>query len=513
MKTLRLILGDQLTHSLPSLRNIDVKNDIVMLCETMEEATYVKHHKQKIVFTFSAMRHFADELQKKKFNVYYVKIDDKDNLGSFDTELIKAIKKFNPDRVELTFPGEYRLLKKFLAWQKSSEIEITILEDDRFFCSIDEFKQWAKNKKQLRMENFYHIMRMKHHILMDKNNHPSGGRWNFDKENRKPLQNTVTIPNRKKQKCDPITKNVIATVSKLFANHFGELDTFNWAVTRKEALECLENFIEKILPNFGEYQDAMNESSPFLFHSLLSPYLNAGLLLPNEICKLAEAAYHAGNAPLNSVEGFIRQVLGWREYVRGVYWLKMPEYAELNYFDAKRHLPWFYWSGETNMNCLHTAIKQTSENAYSHHIQRLMVTGNFALLAGIDPKEVCEWYLIVYLDAYDWVELPNTLGMSLYGDGGFLGSKPYAASGKYIQRMSNFCKNCIYDPKETIGEKACPFNSLYWDFLDRNQKLLRYNQRLTYTYATWNKMSVAKRKLILEQAQQFLSGLDKAEKS
>lgn len=508
MKTLRLVLGDQLTHSLASLHGMDKKNDIVMLCETMEEASYVKHHKQKLVFIFSAMRHFANELLQKNINVYYVKIDDKENRGSFDEELKRAIEKFKISRVELTFPGEHRVLQKFLNWQKSYNVEVIIHEDNRFFCAPNEFKKWASPRKNLRMEDFYHVMRLKHQILLTKNNKPVGGRWNFDKENRKSLKSKFVLPIRESHKPDDITKDVIDVVLNLFSENFGSLDTFDWAVTRKQALNYLHEFIDKMLPYFGDYQDAMNEDKPFLYHSLLSPYINVGLLLPEEVCRLAELAYTSGKAPLNSVEGFIRQVLGWREYIRGVYWLKMPEYAEMNYLNAKNPLPWFYWTAETDMNCLHKVIQQTKEQAYSHHIQRLMVTGNFALLAGIDPKAVCEWYLIVYIDAFDWVELPNTLGMALYGDGGFLGSKPYAASGKYINRMSNYCANCIYNPKETVGDKACPFNSLYWNFLELNQKQLRNNQRLTYTYATWDKMSVEKRELILKQAHKILIELE-----
>lgn len=504
MKTLRLILGDQLTHSLASLQSLDANNDIIMLCETLEEATYVKHHQQKLVFTFSTMRHFAEELRRKKLTVHYVKIDDPENLGSIDLELKRAIEQFKPHRIELTFPSEYRLLQKYLRWQNDYKINFIINEDHRFFCGIDEFKTWAKNKKELRMENFYHFMRLKHRILLTEANKPIGGKWNFDKENRKPLKQNLQRANRKNNVPDAITQEVINTVKRLFPDHFGKLDHFVWAVNRQQALEKLKQFTDEILPYFGDYQDVMDEQEPFIYHSLLSPYINVGLLVPHEVCKLAEDAYLSGNAPLNCVEGFIRQILGWREYVRGVYWLAMPKYAEMNYFNAERKLPWFYWTGNTKMNCLHTVIKATEKHAYAHHIQRLMVTGNFALLIGANPKEVCDWYLIVYLDAFDWVELPNTLGMTLYGDGGLLGSKPYAASGKYIDRMSNYCQNCIYNPNDSVGDTACPFNSLYWHFIEKNQNQLRNNQRLFYTYATWNKMSPDKKASILKRAHQVL---------
>lgn len=508
MKTLRLILNDQLSTTLASLRHINIENDIVMLCETKEEATYVKHHKQKLIFSFSAMRHFANELRAKKIKVHYISIDDPDNSGTLDEELKKAISLFQPQTIELTFPGEYRLLSKFLNWQNNLNVPVTILEDDRFFCSINTFKEWANNKKQFRMENFYEVMRKKHHILLQKNGKPIGGRWNYDTENRKPLKQAIELPVRPQNQPDNITKDVIELVNHLFKDHFGDSHSFNWAVTREHALQCLHHFIDKILPQFGDYQDAMHDQEPFLFHSLLSPYLNSGLLSPFEVCKLAEEAYHDKKAPLNAVEGFIRQILGWREYMRGIYWLTMPNYAERNFFTAKRKLPGFYWTADTNMNCLRSVVQQTKENAYSHHIQRLMITGNFALITGLDPNAVCEWYLSVYIDAYAWVELPNTLGMSLFGDGGLLGSKPYAASGKYIKKMSNFCEHCIYNPNENATKTACPFNSLYWDFMQRNEKLLRKNLRLTFSYAVWDKMAVEKKRAIIQHAHAFLEELD-----
>ena len=511
MRTLRLVLSDQLTPELASLRDLDKQHDIVMLCETLEEATYVKHHKQKLVFQWASMRHFAADLTRQGVKVHYVKWDEH-SCASLDEAVQQALQLFKVDAIALTFPGEYRLLEKFLAWQQRLDIDISILEDDRFLCSPAEFASWAKTRKILRMEYFYHHMRVKENVLLDEKKKPLGGQWNFDKENRKPLGAKVKLPLRASASIDSVTKEVMALVEKHFPKHFGSLQTFRWAVTREAALTCLAEFIKKELPHFGDYQDAMSTDNPFLFHSLLSPYLNAGLLLPKEVITLAEEAYQKGLAPLNAVEGFIRQILGWREYVRGVYWLKMPNYAKLNFLNAKRHLPAFYWTADTSYHCLQQVITQTQEYAYAHHIQRLMVTGNFALLAGFDPKEVCEWYLIVYADAYDWVELPNTLAMSLFADGGILGSKPYAASGKYIQRMSNYCDSCQFNPQDTIGEKACPFNSLYWHFLHRNQKQLQGNQRLTYTYATWNKMAAAKQQAILQKAQAVLLALEEEAK-
>lgn len=507
MSTLRFILGDQLSHDISALSDLNKENDVVFMCEVVEEITYVKHHKQKIILVLSAMRHFADELKAKGVRVHYVKLTDPDNSGSFISEFKRALAIYQPQRVILTEPSEFRVAKMVRQWQADAECEIQVLPDQRFLCTHAEFASWAKTNKQLRMEYFYREMRKKYHILIDEDEKPIGGKWNFDKENRSPLKDKISIPARKSFSPDPITQDVIALVNERFHDHFGASENFSWAVTRADALIALDEFIKKFLPVFGDYQDAMQLNEVYLFHSVLSPYINIGLLLPLEICQKAEAAYQKGRAPINAVEGFIRQIIGWREYVRGVYWLKMPEYAEQNYFDAHKKLPGLYWGAKTNMNCMREVVRQTHEYAYSHHIQRLMVTGNFALLAGLDPKEVCEWYLIVYADAFDWVELPNTLGMALYGDGGVLGSKPYAASGKYIHRMSNFCQGCQYDPAESVGDTACPFNYLYWHFMDKNQKLLRKNQRLTYTYANWDKMSEQKKQAILEQAEVFLDEL------
>lgn len=500
MKTLRLILGDQLNQSISSLQDINKSNDTIMLCEVMAEATYVKHHPQKIAFLFSAMRHFADELKRQGFKVYYVKIDDDENTGNFTNEIERLLKTESFQKIIVTEPGEYRLLNIFESWSKSLNVSVEIPEDRRFLCSLNEFKQWAKNKKQLRMEFFYREMRKKYRILMDESDQPIGGQWNYDKENRKPPRAGLDIQKRIQHSMSSITESVIKLVSQRFSNHFGTLEKFNFAVTREQALAELNFFIAHLLNFFGDFQDAMLVDEPYLYHSRLSAYLNAGLLLPLEVCLLAEDAYKKNLAPLNAVEGFIRQILGWREFVRGIYWQHMPAYAKKNYLSAKNKLPDFYWGKPTKMFCVAEAIKHTRDYAYSHHIQRLMITGNFALLAGIDPAEVCTWYLEVYADAYEWVELPNTLGMALFGDGGTMASKPYAASGKYIQRMSNYCKHCEYNVNETVGDTACPFNALYWDFLARHEDALKNNQRLAYMLANWHKMPKEKQSAIRKQA-------------
>lgn len=500
MGSLRLILGDQLTHSIAALGDADKANDTVMLCEVSEEASYVRHHQKKIAFLFAAMRHFAVELEEKGFTVRYVKLDDPDNTSSFDGEVRRAIADVKPDGLVLTMPGEYRVLQMFKAWKQDLGIPVEIREDKRFLSSPEAFAKWADGKKQLRMEFFYRDMRKAYDVLMEKDGKPTGGAWNFDKENRKPPTKGLTSPKRISHPKSEITKDVLDLVRRRFGNNFGTLEPFHYAVTRDQAVQELKHFIEEVLPDFGDHQDAMVAGEPYLYHSLISSYLNAGLLQPLEIIRAAEREYRRGRARLNAVEGFIRQILGWREYIRGIYWHLMPEYGTRNTLGAKEPLPDFYWTAETRMDCLAEAVRHTRDHAYSHHIQRLMVTGNFALLAGLDVAEVQEWYLAVYSDAYEWVEMPNTLGMALFGDGGTVASKPYAASGKYINKMSNFCRSCHYDPDEMTGETACPFNALYWDFLVRHETMFRGNQRMPYVYATWDKFAAEKQKAIRDQA-------------
>lgn len=499
MKTLRFILGDQLSHDISSLKQCDKKNDIVFMCEIDEEATYVKHHPKKIALIFSAMRHFSEELSQKGFSVDYITLDDKKNTQCFKKELKRAMKRHNTKNVIVTHPSEYRVLQIL-------EGICTIIEDDRFFCSKEHFQEWAQDRKQLRMEFFYREMRKKYDILV-KNGKPIGGKWNYDHENRNPLKSENKIPKATLFDPDDITKDVLKLVRKKFNSHFGDLEPFNFAVTRKEALKVLNEFIAKRLSHFGTYQDAMLEGNPYLYHSHISFYLNCGLLQPRECIDAAIEAYKKDKAPLNSTEGFIRQILGWREYIRGIYWLKMPDYKHKNFLNAKKALPEFFWTGDTNMNCLKQCITDTQKNAYANHIQRLMVIGNFMLLAGVDPDHVNEWYLLVYADAYEWVELPNVNGMILFSDGGVVASKPYAASGAYINKMSNYCKNCTYNVSEKNGKTACPFNYLYWNFLLKNQKKLSNNQRMKLIYSRLKLMDEEKIKLIKKDAHSFLKGI------
>ncbi|MEL6961824.1 MAG: cryptochrome/photolyase family protein [Pseudomonadota bacterium] len=505
-RKLVLILGDQLTPAISSLGVADKATDRILIVEAMEEATYVGHHKKKIVFLFSAMRHFADSLRKDGWAVDYVTLQDPGNSGSLTSEVGRAIERFAPNRLVITEPGEWRLQDEMEGWSKRFGLSVDILDDTRFLCSKRTFAAWAEGRKQLRMEFFYREMRKQTGLLMDGAT-PIGGKWNFDTENRKPAKSDLFLPQPIGFEPDEITREVLDLVGTEFADHFGDAEPFWFGVTSAQANKALDAFIEEALPGFGDYQDAMLTGERFLYHSVLSLYINAGLLDPLDVCKRIQTAYESGHAPLNAAEGFIRQIIGWREYVRGIYWLKMPTYVEENALDAPRALPDFYWTGETEMACLREAITQTKEEAYAHHIQRLMVTGNFAMLAGVAPKDVHKWYLAVYADAYEWVELPNTLGMSQFADGGLLASKPYASSGNYINKMSDYCRHCSFDVKQKTGESACPFNALYWDFLARNDDVLRGNPRLGQVYRTWDRMDLAKQKSYRESAKAFLEKL------
>ncbi len=504
MKKLCIVLGDQLSLSLSSLKAINRETDLVVMAEVWNETLYVKHHKKKLVFILSAMRHFHQELKKSGYQVVYHKLDEKLKFSSFTEVIEYHIKKIKVEKIVVTHPGEYRVLQELKSCGKQLESNIDILPDDRFISEQSTFNTWAKNRKQLRMEYFYRELRKRHDVLMEEGK-PVGGKWNYDAENRKPAKTGLEILGPTEIATDSVTNEVARLVEDNFSSHFGDIVPFNYAVTRKQALIVLNEFIEQRLVNFGTYQDAMIEDNAWMFHAHISLYLNAGLLLPGECVRLVEEAYYNNKAPLNAVEGFIRQILGWREYIHGFYWFVMPDYAEQNYFNAARKLPEFYWTGKTKMNCLRQCIKETKENAYAHHIQRLMVLGNFALLADISPQDVNNWFMVVYADAYEWVELPNVTGMALFADGGMLASKPYASGGNYINKMSNYCQNCHYDVKQKTGEQACPFNYMYWGFLARHQKLLSGNHRLSMIYNVWNKMTAEKKQAILESAQQFLN--------
>ncbi len=504
---LRIILGDQLSLDLSALDDLDPQRDTVLMMEVMEENTHVRHHKQKIVLVLSAMRHFAETLRQRGLTVDYVKLDARDNTGSLTTEVQRAVARHRPSRIVVTEPSEWRVQALVDGWAEVTGKPVDVRPDHRFFASRARFSAWASGRRGWRMEHFYRAMRREHGLLME-DDKPAGGEWNYDRANRKRLPAGTVLPARLRFSPDEMTRQVMALVESRFPDHFGELEDFGWPVSRADALLSLAEFVAHELPHFGDYQDAMKAGGPFLYHSLLAPALNLGLLSPQEVCRAAEMAWREGVAPLNAAEGFVRQVLGWREYVRGVYWTLMPGYADQNALQATRDLPAFYWTGATDMRCLREAIGSTARHAYSHHIQRLMVTGNFALLAGIAPRQIERWYLAVYADAFEWVEMPNTLGMAVFADGGQLASKPYAASGAYIDRMSDFCAGCAYDVGQKTGPNACPFNYLYWAFLIRQKDRLSDNPRMAMPYrvlAGWPPERTAE---ILAEADAFLDRLD-----
>ena len=449
------------------------------MAETRDQFTHVRSHKVRIAHFLAAMRHFRDRLRGEGLRVIYRRIDDPEMRGSFAEELRRAAEQLRPDSVVAVSPSSYREREDLKRAADESQLDLEMRPDDHFVCSLDWFEDYRRDRKSLRQEYFYREMRRARDVLMDADS-PVGGDWNYDKDNRESFgaDGPSGVPRPHSVECDETTEDVLRVVREQFPDHPGQLDRFDWPVTRSQALAALEDFVANRLETFGSYQDAMWTDEPYLFHSRLSGALNLKLLRPLEVVRAAEGAWEEGAAPINSVEGFIRQVLGWREYVRCIYWTFMPDYLTMNELGAELDLPWFYWTGETEMQCLAHCIGQTLQYGYAHHIQRLMVTGLFCLLAGVRPREVHRWYLAVYLDALEWVELPNTLGMSQFADDGLMASKPYAASGQYIDRMSDYCRHCRYEPSQRTGEEACPFTTLYWDFLMRNRERLAENPRM-----------------------------------
>ncbi len=506
-----IVLGDQLNADSSAFDDFDRENDVVWMAEVAEESTHVWTHKARIVIFLAAMRHFHQALSRRRYTVQYRKLDEQINRGCLSAELEAAVQELKPLKLIVTQPGEWRVRDMLLRTAKKMNVELEIREDRHFLSSPAEFAQHAEGRKQLRLEYFYRELRRKHEILMN-GNQPEGGKWNYDSDNRGSFgsKGPQGLTTHKRFRPDKTTKEVIELVNRRFDGHPGSLDHFDWPVTPKQSRQALEDFIEHRLANFGDYQDAMWTEEPYLYHSRLSAALNLKLLDPREVIDEAIVAYRTGAAPLNSVEGFIRQILGWREYVRGIYWLYMPEYLHRNTLKAKQPLPELYWTADTEMHCLRQAVGQTLEYGYAHHIQRLMVTGLFALLLGVDPQLVHEWYLAVYVDAVEWVELPNSLGMSQFADDGVMASKPYVATGKYIQRMSNYCSGCKFDPAKAVGEDACPFTTLYWDFLVRHRKQLTGNNRMSMQLRNIDRKDPDEIKAIQKQARNLRKSLNSA---
>lgn len=509
-RTLRLILGDQLTHSLQIIKDADKDNDVFLLAEVREEVAHIKHHIKKVAFIFSAMRHFADELEKHGYNVRYTKIGDPKNTNCLLGEITRAIFETKFEQVCVTEPSEYRLREEFLAWQQRLALPVSIFPDNRFLCTNEQFQTWMESDKELTMEHFYRKMRKQHNVLME-NEKPIGNTWRHNTEKRLLSGFPSTTPRPIQHSPDGITRQVMRDVKLHFSTHFGEPEPFHFAVCAAQAKWALDDFIENRMAFFSDHKITLTQNAPWMFHDYLSVYLNCGLLRPIEVITAAEKAYKKNIAPLHAVEGFIRQILGWREYVRGIYWSNMPYYAFTNDLNAQRKLPEFYRTAQTKMNCIKQSVEATQKYAYAHHNQRLMILGNFALLAEINPTEVNQWFWVAYADAYEWVMRPNVTGTALYADGGKFASKPCATSGTEINKTSNYCQHCQYNVKKEQGSDACPFNYLYWHFLIKNKDYLHTNPELAPPYQTLQKMSNEKQHIIVQDAETFLEKMEKAE--
>ena len=508
VRHLVLVLGDQLSLENPALTGFDSGQDAVLMIEATAEGAHVWSHKARIALFLSAMRHHCADLHERGWRIHYSGLAESGTRDLF-TVLADAIGSHRPERVIVCEPGELRVLAGIQDACAAAPVALEVRADTHFLISTEEFRVWAGTKKTLLMEMFYRHMRKRSGILMQ-GAEPEGGAWNFDQQNRKgfPRTGPGPIPPPARFEPDAITRAVFAEVEQHFAGHPGTLANFFWPVTREHALTAMKTFVTLRLPGFGAHQDAMWTDTPYGWHALLSTSLNLKLLDPREVLDAVLAAYRSEKLPLPGVEGFVRQILGWREFIRGVYWLDMPHLAQANHFNHQRALPKWYWSGNTRMNCMRHTIGQTLGYGYAHHIQRLMVTGNFALLAEIEPRQVSDWYLAVYADAVEWAELPNTAGMALYANGGRFTTKPYVASGAYIKRMSNYCTTCRYQPDLRHGTDACPITVLYWNFLDRHEKMLAGNMRTALMVSNLSRLSAAERQAIRADAQVKLSTLD-----
>ncbi len=504
-----LVLGDQLNRTSAAFDGFDPQADQVWMAEVAEESTHVWTHKARIVMFLAAMRHFRDQLLAEGLPVEYRELPGKKTTRepqSLAAALATSLRQYQqagqmPASLICVEPGEWRVRQMLEAAAAEAGLPLEIRTDRHFFTSADEFAAHAEGRKQLRLEFFYRPLRERFNILMD-DGEPAGGQWNYDADNRGSFGKSGpgTLPAPRQFKPDAITQGVIDLVETRFAKHPGDVAAFDWPVTPQAAQAALKDFITHRLSQFGTYQDAIWTGEPWLYHSRLSAAMNLKLLDPRDVVAAAEEAYRDGQVPLAATEGFIRQILGWREYVRGIYWKFMPEYAQRNALEADRPLPGFFWTADTEMNCLRDALGQTLSHGYAHHIQRLMVTGLFAMLYGVKPEEIHQWYLAVYVDAVEWVELPNTIGMSQYADGGVMASKPYCATGAYLDRMSNACKSCRYKPKVAHGAEACPFTTLYWDFLARHEARLRKNPRMTMQLKNLDRKDATDLRAIRRQA-------------
>lgn len=498
-----LILGDQLDPNSAALDGFDATRDRIWMAEVPEEATYVRSHKARIALFLAAMRHYAEEIRARGWSVDYLRLGEHPH-RSLTAALGHTLAQARPQRLVMVRAGDWRVQQAIETTARLSGVALEVRPDRHFIAPPQAFAAWASGRRELRLEYWYRQLRRQTGLLMD-GDRPAGGRWNYDAENRKAFAaaGPDNLPKPLAFPPDPITTEVLNLVKRHFPDHPGRLEAFDWPLTPAQAQAALDDFVTHRLPHFGDYQDAMWCGQPWLYHSRLSAALNLKLIDPLSVCRAAEAAWRLGEVPLASAEGFIRQILGWREYVHGLYWLWMPRWLTWNALNAQANLPAFYWTGATDMACLREVIGQTLQYGYAHHIQRLMVTGLYALLLGVQPRQVHAWYLAIYVDAVEWVELPNVLGMSQYADGGRMASKPYIASGKYIQRMSNYCRACRYRPDRALGEAACPFTTLYWDFLDRHAGRFRRHPRLGQQVRNLDRMSAKERAQIRAAAEKL----------
>lgn len=512
MRNLVIIFGDQLDNASAVFDDFDKNQDIIRMSEVEEEITYLWTHKLKISFFLSAMRHFRDHLVANDFPVKYHQLSEKSGRdeGKSFTEIIEQdIKEMKPEQLVMVQPGDYRVLQQMKSLSRQHQLPLKIKPDNHFYYSIKDFKKHAAKRKSFLLESFYRELRKKYNVLMDKSK-PEGGDWNYDQENRQTFgkKGPDKIKAPRSFSPDELTREVIEMVEKRFKDHPGTTDHFDLPVTRQQALSLLRDFIEHRLRNFGAYQDAMWEGEPFLYHSRLSAAMNIKLISPREMVEKIEEAFRNKKLPLNSVEGFIRQVLGWREFMRGIYWNEMPEYLDNNFFEAENEVPPFYWHGQTRMACIHDAMRSVINHGYAHHIQRLMVLGLFAQLYGVHPGKFHDWHMAMYNDAIDWVSLPNAFGMSQFGDGGVVATKPYTASANYINKMGNYCKNCHYNHRKVTEDDACPFNALYWDFLQRNQNKLADNRRMNFQMKNLDKKSDEQLREISQRSKYIKKNID-----
>ena len=508
-KTLRLILGDQLDE-LHSWFSTPQKGVTYVMMEIRQETDYVKHHVQKVAAFFAAMRAFSARLREMGHQVIYLRLDDPKNKQTIPANLqqLLAEKKFN--RVEYLLPDEYRLDQQLENLAEELRVQVAAVDTEHFMTARQELKDFFAGKKRYLMESFYRAMRKRFDVLMD-NGKPFGDQWNYDQKNRQAYDGRVAIPDALLFEND--VSDIYKIIQKMEVRTFGDIEPAKliWPTTRAQSLQLLEAFVKSGLADFGTYQDAMTVENWYLFHSRLSFALNTKMLRPLEVIQAALKAWEQKKSQIQiqQIEGFVRQIMGWREYMRGIYWMLMPDLESMNFFNHHANLPDYYWTAKTRMSCLHFAIGQSLQHAYAHHIQRLMVTGNFALLTGVDPVQVDAWYLGVYIDAIQWVELPNTRAMSQFADGGLVATKPYISSAKYIHTMSDYCQVCDYDWKKRHGNMACPFNCLYWDFFARHRRRLGKNARVAMMYRTWDRMDKQEKKRTLAQADAYLKDLNR----